>query len=132
MEKEAKDREIPFKPIKLNFFPRQLKAHQELWTYDVEELVYGGGAGGGKIVADDSAVLTPFGFKQGSDLEVGDLINDPDGGTQKIIQIKPRVELERWTVLLVMGLLCRLPKTTFGLLGVPGRAGRLETSMLRG
>ena len=98
MEKEAKDREIPFKPIKLNFFPRQLKAHQELWTYDVEELVYGGGAGGGKIVADDSAVLTPFGFKQGSDLEVGDLINDPDGGTQKIIQIKPRVELERWTV----------------------------------
>ena len=60
--------------------------------------LYGGARGGGKIVANESFVLTPFGFKSGLDLRVGDLINNPDGTVQRIIQIKPEVELERWTV----------------------------------
>lgn len=59
---------------------------------------YGGAAGGGKILADTGLVLTPFGWKKGSELKVGSLINNPDGSVQRIIQIKPRVTLDQWTV----------------------------------
>jgi len=74
--------------------PRQ----REFMESNARYTLYGGARGGGKLVSDDSVVLTPFGFKSGSELGVGDLINNPDGTVQRIIQIKPRVTLEKWTV----------------------------------
>tara|TARA_Y100000296_G_scaffold85488_1_gene121557 strand:- start:826 stop:3573 length:2748 start_codon:yes stop_codon:yes gene_type:complete len=62
------------------------------------EVLYGGAAGGGKILANEGCILTPFGWKKGKDLSVGDLVNNPDGTVQRIIQIKPEVCLEKWTV----------------------------------
>jgi len=59
---------------------------------------FGGAAGGGKILSNDGVVLTPFGWKFGRDLHVGDLINNSDGSIQKIIQIKPEVHLPLWRV----------------------------------
>jgi predicted phage terminase large subunit-like protein len=63
------------------------------------DLFYGGAAGGGKILSNEGVVLTPFGWKKGKDLKVGDLINNPDGAVQRIIQIKPEVTLEKWKVI---------------------------------
>lgn len=54
--------------------------------------------GGGKILANDGVVLTPFGWKKGKDVCVGDLINNPDGSVQRVIQIKPEVSIEKWEV----------------------------------
>ena len=60
---------------------------------------FGGAAGGGKIVANEGVVLTPFGWKKGKDLKVGQLINNPDGTIQRIIQVHPEVSLEKWEVI---------------------------------
>lgn len=84
--------------LNLDLWPKQGEALRDLTNPNIEVLGYGGARGGGKIVADGSFVLTPFGFKPGRSLKVGDLICSSNGGTQKIIQIKPRVTLKRWTV----------------------------------
>lgn len=59
---------------------------------------YGGAAGGGKVLSDDGNILTPFGFKKGSKLKIGDKVNNPDGSIAKIIQIHKRQEYEKWVV----------------------------------
>src|SRR3990167_7179544 len=84
--------------LKIELTPKQSLAHK-FWT-DLETLfvLFGGGTGGGKIVANNGVVLTPFGWKKGINLKVGDLINNPDGTIQKIIQIKPEVDLPLWRV----------------------------------
>jgi phage terminase large subunit-like protein len=56
-------------------------------------VLYGGAAGGGKLLAEDGVVLTPFGWKGCRDLRVGDRINAPDGTTTRIVQLKPWVRL---------------------------------------
>ena len=68
-----------------------------LWL-DILEAFYGGAAGGGKILGNDGVILTPFGWKYGRDLIVGDLINNPDGTIQRVIQIKPEICLPLWRV----------------------------------
>lgn len=59
-----------------------------------KEVLYGGAAGGGKLVRKGGLVLTPFGYKKIEDLKVGSRINAPDGTTQKIIQLHPWVRLQ--------------------------------------
>ncbi len=63
-----------------------------------EEFLYGGAAGGAKIVQNTGVVLTPHGWKKGIDLEVGDLLNNPDGSVQRIIAIKPEIFVDKWRV----------------------------------
>ncbi len=60
-----------------------------------DEVLYGGAAGGGKILADEGIILTPFGWKKGKDLKVGDLVCNPDGSIQRVIQISPRMTLPK-------------------------------------
>lgn len=62
------------------------------------EVLFGGAAGGGKVLADDGIILTPFGWKRGEDLKIGDTICHPNGGVQKIILLHPRKTYEKWTV----------------------------------
>jgi len=63
-----------------------------------EYILFGGAAGGSKLVENTGVVLTPMGWRLGKDLKVGDLINNPDGTVQRIIQVKPEVYLDRWNV----------------------------------
>lgn len=63
-----------------------------------KEAFYGGAAGGGKVLSNEGIILTPFGWKKGKDLQVGDLVNNPKGSIQKVIQIKPEVTLPKWRV----------------------------------
>ncbi len=78
----------------LSFHPKQ----QEVLKSKANEILVGGAAGGGKIVALDGVVLTPFGWEKGRDLKVGQTICHPNGGTQKIVQTHPVVTLPKWRV----------------------------------
>ena len=82
---------IDFNKDLAKFTERQLTAVRESQSHKF--ILYGGALGGGKLVADDACVLTPYGWKKGCDLSAGDRICNPDGSHQKIIQIKPRVTL---------------------------------------
>jgi len=76
-----------------NFQPRQLSL-VNLWdAVACKFLLYGGALGGGKLLSDSAHLLTPFGWKSGKDIKIGDVICNPDGSHQNIIQIKPRVTL---------------------------------------
>lgn len=82
-----------FKPFK-----RQWEALELLRDNLTNEVLYGGGARGGKYGCRGSKILTPNGWKLWEDLLVGDRILHPSGTTQKIIQIKPWVTLPRAVV----------------------------------
>lgn len=77
---------------------KQQLAIDYLTDTTIEFVGYGGAAGGGKIVSENDSVLSSVGWIKNKDLSVGKFILNPDGSTQKIIQIKPWVELEKWTV----------------------------------
>lgn len=93
---------VQIKDLKISFdgkviydpLSHQVKFH----TSPAKYRLFGGSAGGGKVVSNNGVVLTPFGWKKGRDLEVGDLINNPDGSVQKIVQIHPEVCLDKWVV----------------------------------
>ena len=63
-----------------------------------QEVLYGGAAGGGKVVLEGQSVLTPTGFVEVHDLKEGMVICDPKGGTQKIVQLHPWEEGNKWEV----------------------------------
>lgn len=63
-----------------------------------QEVLYGGAAGGGKVLADEGVILTPFGWKKGIDLKVGDIVCHPSAGIQKIVLLHPRNTYTKWTV----------------------------------
>ncbi len=77
---------------------KQQEALQILTDSKTEEFLFGGAAGGAKILANDGVILTPFGWKKGEDLKVGDLVNNPDGSVQRIIAIKDEIYVDQWTV----------------------------------
>lgn len=77
--------------ITLSYVPQE-RQHL-LHATTCRQILYGGAAGGGKIVRDHGVVLTPFGWKWGYDLQIGDRVNAPDGTTSRIVQVHPRVKL---------------------------------------
>lgn len=82
--------------IKLDYRPQPKQNLFHSATADI--VLWGGSAGPGKVLAKDGVVVTPFGFKKGRDLKIGQAINAPDGTIARIIQIRPDVKLEAWTV----------------------------------
>lgn len=64
-----------------------------------QEVLYGGAAGGGKIGYEYQSILTPSGWKNWKDLQVGDTICDPTtGGTQTITHLFAWETLPVWEV----------------------------------
>src|SRR3990167_6752641 len=51
--------------------------------------LFGGAVGGGKATPLDSLILTPYGFRENKDLNVGSAVTNPDGSVAHIIQVHP-------------------------------------------
>lgn len=83
------------KKLNVNIWPKQ---KEFIDSDSIDEIFYGGAAGGGKILALDGVILTPFGFKKCRDLNIGDAVNNPDGSIAHIIQLHPIRSLDKWTV----------------------------------
>ena len=62
-------------------------------------IFYGGARGGGKMQPLDSIIITPYGERKMGDLKVGDIISNPNGSPQKIIQIHKHGEQEIYRLL---------------------------------
>lgn len=65
---------------------------------DVDELFYGGAAGGGKMLVDNNILLTPFGWKKIQDIKEGDTVIDVDGGTSKVLGVYPHENFHAYRV----------------------------------
>lgn len=63
-----------------------------------QEALFGGAAGGGKVVLKGQSVLTPSGFVESEDLREGMTICDPNGGTQTITHLHPWQKGTKWEV----------------------------------
>ena len=68
------------------------------WAMKYQEVLFGGAAGGGKVVYENDLVLTPYGFKAIQDFNVGDAVSSPDGTVGKIVQLHPWGEHQVWRV----------------------------------
>lgn len=79
----------PFRP-----HPKQLA----LLMMPYREVLMTGTAGSGKVLFDGSEILTPYGFKKGKDLKLGDMVNNPDGSYSRVIQLHPRKSYKVWRV----------------------------------
>lgn len=62
----------------------------EAYFCEADELFYGGQAGGGKALANDTGVLTPTGWRPIGGLKVGDSVCAPDGTVQEVIGVYPQ------------------------------------------
>ena len=51
------------------------------------ELMIGGAVGGGKLLSDDTKVVTPFGYRLHGELKVGDTISAADGTPTKVVLV---------------------------------------------
>lgn len=65
--------------------PKQLEA--EAMCDDVDEFLYGGSAGGGKMQKISATVYTPFGETTIGQLAVADDISNPDGSVAKVVAV---------------------------------------------
>lgn len=55
---------------------------------DADLVICGGKKGGGKVLTNDSDIITPFGMRKNGDLKVGDIISNPcTGGMERVIEI---------------------------------------------
>ena len=55
---------------------------------DADLVICGGKKGGGKVLTNDSDIITPFGTRKNGDLKVGDIISNPcTGGMERVIEI---------------------------------------------
>ena len=70
---------------------RRLSPQQAAVESEADELFFGGGAGGGKLMSLDEVVATPWGWKRHGDLIVGDQVCNPDGSIARVIALYDRI-----------------------------------------
>ena len=64
-----------------------------------DQVLFGGAAGGGKVLPLSSKLLTPFGWKLNKDIAVGDtVINPRTGGSATVIIAHPVAEFDTWSI----------------------------------
>ena len=61
-----------------------------------KEVLFGGAAGGGKLIQDSEYVCTPTGFKQARDVSVGDPVLGRDGETYHVLAISKQQFVPGW------------------------------------
>ena len=86
--------EIKPKEHKLFFSPKQTLALDLLDSPEVEEMLYGGAKGGGKLQPLDTKILTPKGFRELKSLKVGDFVIDGETGVPVEIEQISHVQKE--------------------------------------
>ena len=74
------------KPI-FNLIPQKGFQEKVLLT-QADIKIVGGKRGGGKVVPNDTPIITPFGLRKNGDLKIGQIISNPvTGGFEKVIDI---------------------------------------------
>jgi hypothetical protein len=76
--------------ITINPTTKQDKAWAYLEDNETTELLFGGGAGGGKAQPLDALISTPFGFKPMGCVRVGDALSHPSGTSTFVIGLHPQ------------------------------------------
>lgn len=76
--------------IQINPTPKQHLAWQKYQDKITNEILIGGGAGGGKAQPLDALLCTPFGFKTMGDVKVGDMLSHPSGCNTNVIAVHPQ------------------------------------------
>lgn len=79
--------EIPYTPT-----AKQLVFH----ATDANEVLYGGAAGGGKMLDLSTPILTLAGWKTMGTVEVGDMVFGPDGNPHAVLRCSPIKEHHAW------------------------------------
>lgn len=70
-----------------NIIP-QAGFQEKVLTSPADIVVCGGSRGSGKVLPNDTPIVTPFGYRKNGDLKVGSILIDPcTGGFEKVIQI---------------------------------------------
>ncbi|HSW91601.1 MAG TPA: LAGLIDADG family homing endonuclease, partial [Candidatus Saccharimonadales bacterium] len=68
-------------------------------TINAQEVLYGGAAGGGKLLNIDANVLTPKGWKRNGNLKRGDIVVDPrTGNSNSVLIAHPYQTVPVWEV----------------------------------
>lgn len=84
--------------LKFSFFEKQRQTLRYLRDDTTNEVLYGGGARGGKAQPLDAIVYTPFGGKPMGDIKVGDVVSHPSGCNTTVVAIHPQGEKEIFEV----------------------------------
>ena len=70
-----------------NLIP-QAGFQEKVLTNEADIKIIGGSRGSGKVLPNDTLIVTPFGYRKNGDLEIGDILIDPcTGGFERVIQI---------------------------------------------
>lgn len=80
--------------LNIKYHPTQYEA---LFT-EANETLFGGSAGGGKALALDAEVITPFGPKRMGDIRLNDQVSNPDGSVARVIGVWPQGERQLYLV----------------------------------
>lgn len=90
LDPENSENDVVWKP--------QPGPQEEAFYADVDELFYGGAAGGGKVLVNNTLLLTPFGWKAIEDVKVGDTVTDVDGGASRVLGVYPHENFNAYKV----------------------------------
>lgn len=63
------------------------------------ETFFGGAAGGGKFLANNELIATPFGWKTHGEIKVGDQVCNPDGSIARVIGVFPHPNRDVYRVI---------------------------------
>lgn len=70
-----------------NLIP-QAGFQEKVLTNEADIKIIGGSRGSGKVLPNDTDIVTPFGYRKNGSLEIGDILIDPcTGGFERVIQI---------------------------------------------